>query len=118
MQLLAYGAVLLLGYILDQRKHELRAEATRERDRMANLKDRKQKAEAQARRRATRIAITRTGEMISVLKAERRAAAQARDALLRRSEERQLAHELVRTLSRRLEKLYERKKRLKAMGSS
>lgn len=111
---LVYGAILLVGYLLDEKRADLRREAEREKRRLKGIPARRTKMVSEGRKRATGSALAATTTMIAAVKEERRAAARARDSLPWGSEERERAHELVVLLSQRLDALYEKKRKLHA----
>jgi hypothetical protein len=107
--ILAYGAMALITYLLEQKTTELRTSAEREKRRLKDLKARGSRARRKARNRAHIAALAAANKMIGVLKAERRAALRARDRLPGESKEHEAAQELVVILSQRLAALYEKK---------
>ena len=110
--ILVLGFAVLAGYLLDEYRATLRAQAEEETRRRQALEGRRRRAVSRVKEDARRAALAATRRMIKVLKEELRAAARARDQLPWRSHQRDQAHELVAMLTKRLNALYAKKKKL------
>jgi len=107
--LVVWGALVLIGILLDEERAALRQQAEDEKRRLESIRRRRGRLTSDAARKAAATALRAVAETIRTLKGERRAAARARDSIPRGSHEREQAHALVVSLSSRIDELYVRK---------
>jgi hypothetical protein len=110
--LLLWGGLFLVGYLANQQSAAFQADERKERKRLKRIATRRKQMVARTKGQALVATLVATKKLIEIVKAERRAAAQARDRLLWNTPGRDKAHELVVSLGRRLDDLYARKQRL------
>lgn len=109
-----FGAFVLVRHLLDQERQVVLREAESEKRRLDRVDAHRTKAAKETRKRAIGLAVVATKKMIAALKAERRAAAEARGRLPWGSPDRERAHELVLLLNQRIDTLYAKKQALHA----
>jgi hypothetical protein len=112
--ILAYGAMVLVGYLIEQKTEELRAETKREKRRLKDLKARRSRIRLEARALARGAAIAAATKMIGILKAELNAAKEVRNRLPWGSPIRERAQDLVLLLTRRINKVHRKQQSLHA----
>jgi hypothetical protein len=107
-----WGAAALIGYFMEKEREALRRQAEEALQHRQALERRRRRAVASTKEKARRAALAAIKKLIATVKEERRAAARARDGLPWRSAEREGVHELVVTLTRRLDALHAKKRKL------